>query len=341
MTETHDELDLIAGLRDDAPAGAPMTVRARVLRHVMQPRRRRRTPLLVAAAASLAIAATATWALGPGAGPSAAAVLGHAAEVVAAAPTPPPPTSHQWVRSGNAFGPNSSGTINYVWTRFDGALTAMGPLAGPVHVQKSSTPTGQGGSPMDWYRLLSGLPEQPDAVLRTLSRNPLYTSRGRTQADRDFDEVTQALGKQTAISPINRARLYTALGAIPGVGVNEHAAPDGLGRRILSITYTGQLQSARRADHWEVLLDPKTYAWNGLRGTAGEDFTPQGGQPISKGTVWYEDDRIPNQIVNQPPPSTSESIKQGSDCEKSQVCRDFVESSKNPARKAGSDPSGS
>ena len=87
--------------------------------------------------------------------------------------------------------------------------------------------------------------------------------------------------------PADRARLYLALATIPGVGVDEDAPADLVGRPALSITYTGDTSLGRAGDRWELLLDPETYDVLGLRGTAGSDID-LGDWVFHSGEIWYE-----------------------------------------------------
>src|SRR6478736_2216623 len=184
--------------------------------------------------------------LGPGAPPSAAAVLDEAADHVLAAPTPAAPEPDQWIHgraidrdpvTGRAGQP-----VDY-WQRVDGREFAQRRPGGRINVmQVESNPL---GTPLDWYRLAAALPTAPEAVLDALELDPLYTSHGRTRADRDFDEVTTALTSAAALPAASVASLYRALATIPGVGVDQDAPTDLAGRDVLSITYDGQSSLGR------------------------------------------------------------------------------------------------
>ena len=287
-----DDLTLLREFRAEAPASPPADLWPRAVRAAGKPHapiRRHRRLVLVGAAATVA-AVIGALVVAPGSTPSsAAAVLDRAALAVADAPAPPDPGPQQWVFQSTVHLDAATGKpgthISYGWSRMDGELAANRMPDGHLLVQGiESWPL---GTPAQWYDVAAALPEQPADVIQYLRDDPLYESRGASQADRDFDEVTQALTAETFIPPASRARLYLALATIPGVGVDENAAPDLAGRPVLSITYTGDLSLGRAGDRWELLLDPSSYDVLGLRGTAGSDID-LGVTVIHPGTVWYE-----------------------------------------------------
>jgi hypothetical protein len=293
-----DEMTLLREFRDSAPAAAPPHVRELALREpAHRPRPLRYAAVGLAAAGVLA----AGFVVAPSStGPSAAAVLDRAALALAAEPTPPEPAPHDWLYDKAVYMEPSTGQAGTHpgegWSRFDGGLFADRRPDGEVNVQGIEySPL---GSPQQWWDMLAGLPEQPADVLAYLRQNALYTSRGATQADRDFDEVTQALTAQTFVPPADRARLYLALATIPGVGVEEDAPADLVGRQVLSITFTGDTSLGRDGDRWELLLDPATYDVLGLRGTAGSDID-LGDRVFHPGEVWYEMAILDHRIVDR------------------------------------------
>jgi hypothetical protein len=290
-----DEMTLLREFRDSAPAAAPDDVRDRAL----GVRRTAGRPLLrLAVAAALAVTGggVAVVALDPGA-PSAATVLGHAAQALLEADPGPTPRPHQWVYTLSSTVTRGAGEpdpgptpIKWPnWTRMDGnGYAEISPLNHKLDVQRCDC-TWPHGDPEQWYAVAVALPEDPAAVLQTLRDDPLYVSDGGSRADRDFDEVTSMLTMETYLPPASIARLYQALAIIPGVGIDDHAAPDLAGRPVLSVTYSGDLSLGRKGDLWELLLDPDTFEVMGLRGTAGEDWqTDPPVATIAEGTVWYE-----------------------------------------------------
>jgi len=290
-----DDLTMLREFRAEAPASAPEDLWRLAVRDAGSPTRESRTVarrgrwVVVGAAATVA-AVAAALVLVPGSTPtSAAAVLDRAALALADAPAPPDPGPHQWIYQRTVHLDAATGKpgthFGYGWWRMDGELAADRMPDGDVHVQSlESWPV---GTPQQWYAVVTALPQHPADVIEYLRDDPLYESDGASQADRDFDEVTQALTAQTLVPPASRARLYLALATIPGVGVDEHAAPDLVGRPVLSITYTGDLSLGRAGDRWELLLDPSSYDVLGLRGTAGSDID-LGDVVVHSGTVWFE-----------------------------------------------------
>jgi hypothetical protein len=293
-----DELTLLRDFRDSAPAAVPERVRERALGAPI----RRTRPLryaVVGLAATAALAAALVVAPAS-TGPSAAAVLDRAALALAGQPAPPPPAAHDWIYDRALVMDPVTGAAGTHpgegWSRFDGALSAGRRPDGTVLVQGiESWPL---GTPRQWWDMLAGLPEQPADVLTYLRDDPLYTSRGASQADRDFDEVTQALTAQTFVPPADRARLYLALATIPGVGIDEHAPADLVGRPVLSVTFTGDTTLGRAGDRWELLLDPSTYDVLGLRGTAGSEVD-LGDRVFHAGEVWYEMAILDHRVVDR------------------------------------------
>ena len=283
-----DEMTLLREFRDSAPAAAPAHVRPRALG---TPGRRTRPLRYVAVGLAAAAVLAVGFVVAPSStGPSAAAVLDRAALALADVPAPPAPTSDQWVYERALFRDPYTGQAGThpgeSWSRFDGEQVADRRPDGTVHPQGVEySPL---GTPQQWYDVLVALPEQPDDVLAYLRQDPLYTSDGATQADRDFDEVAHALTADTFVPPADRARLYLALATIPGVGVGEDPPADLVGRPVLSITFTGDTSLGRTGDRWELLLDPTTYDVLGLRGTAGSDIDLGNGTIVTAGHVWYE-----------------------------------------------------
>jgi hypothetical protein len=290
-----DEMTLLREFRDSAPAATPTEVRERAL-GVPRPTRRPFLRLAVAAALAVTGGGVAVTALDPGA-PSAATVLGHAAQALLEADPGPTPRPDQWVYTLSSNVQRFAGDpdpgrepIKWpYWTRMDGdGYAEISPETHQLNVQECEC-TWPHGDPEQWYAVAVALPEDPAAVLQTLRDDPLYVSDGTSQADRDFDEVTSMLTMQTYLPPASIARLYQALAIIPGVGIDDQAAPDLAGRPVLSVTYSGDLSLGRKGDHWELLLDPDSFEVTGLRGTAGEDWAVEKGtERVEKGTVWYE-----------------------------------------------------
>ena len=288
-----DEMTLLREFRSDAPAAAPAAVREQALG---RPSTRRRPALRLAVAAALAVTGggVAATVLTPSS-PSAATVLGHAAQYLLEADPGPTPTPHQWVYT------LSSTVVDYgdqahdeptpwaSWVRMDGdGYAEIDPETNRLHVQTGdfAAPI---GTPEQWSAVGRSLPEDPQGVLQALRDDPLFTSDAPTQPDRDFDEVSSMLLTQGWLAPSTVARLYQALATIPGVGIDDDAPADLAGRPVLSVTFDGDISIGRRGDRWELLLDPQSFQVLGLRGTAGQDYhDDKTGLDTPEGTVWYQ-----------------------------------------------------
>ncbi|GAW50844.1 MULTISPECIES: CU044_5270 family protein [unclassified Nocardioides] len=300
-----DEMTLLREFRSDAPDTAPPpAVRQRLLTETL-PRSPRRPWHLAAGAAVAAAAVTVALvvtAVGPGASPSAAEVLGLAARTVAATPVERP-ADDQWVYQSYQFaGPQGEApsVLGEAWTRFDGTEFAdHASDSTRVDVQPlvdDETPT-----PAEWWDFLTTLPADPEALLARLRTDGPVDGEGATQAARDFDAVTASLTNAPVLPPQAHARLFRALATIPGVEIDEDAAPDLAGRDVLAVVFTGETQdgSAVRNRH-ELLLDPSTYAYRGDRVTALEDGTLAGGSPVSEGERWYDGVLVDTAVVDRP-----------------------------------------
>lgn len=154
-------------------------------------------------------------------------------------------------------------------------------------------------SPQQWCEDLAALPADPGALLAALRADPMIEEKGATQADRDFDGVTDALGAMTVVPPDVTAHLYQALATIPGVGIDSGGPPDVLGRPVLSVTYSGQAPWGVPGNQVEILLDPTTYAYVGIRETTPRAFSSGPGYVIPAGTTWMNS-AVTSAVVDQP-----------------------------------------
>ncbi|WP_426247035.1 CU044_5270 family protein [Nocardioides sp. LHG3406-4] len=303
-----DELTLVRELRADAPAAAPSGARD-VLLAELRPPRRSRARWLVSAAAVLALGAGGLVALqtGPGASPSAAAVLQRAAAVVAD-DVVERPRDDQWVfetmYGGATVGEPFEMIPGEAWTRFDGTQFAGGPSDRPGKllvqdlVDDPEIPT-----PEEWYDGAAALPAEPAALLAALRDGDLADAKGPTEAARDFDAVVETLG-QPLLPAQARANLFRALATIHGVGIDEDARPDLLDRPVLSVTFDGVPDVTGIESRREMLLDPHTYAYVGTRVTALEaGHIGAAGDPgfdLTPGETWYESTVLPAAVVDRP-----------------------------------------
>jgi hypothetical protein len=300
-----DEMTLVRDFRADAPVGAPTAARAALL-EAIEPGRRARGRWAIAATAAMAIVATALVVqTGPAASPSAATVLGRAAAVAAGDPVPRP-RDDQWVLQTMYGGATTGEPFEMVpgegWTRFDGTQFAAAPSDHPedLHVQ-ALVDDPRIPSPAEWYDAAARLPHEPAALLSALRDSGLVHSDGGSKAVRDYTAVVEAIG-QPVLPARARGDLFRALAAIPGVAIDDDAEPDLLGDRVLAVTLDRAPDASGLLSRRELLLDPDSYAYRGVRVTALEDGRVGGakGSEVSSGETWYEDTVTDAVIVDRP-----------------------------------------
>jgi len=124
--------------------------------------------------------------------------------------------------------------------------------------------TGETGTIPVSYAGLSSLPRSPGALLRYLAHlNLPHRSLWGPPAEREFDFIEDMLTSYV-MPPQRTAELYRALGAIPGVTVDEHAA-DLAGRHGLGFISTAMADKSTS----EIIVNPRTYQLMGQ-----SDFGP-------------------------------------------------------------------
>ncbi len=304
-----DELTLVREFRADAPAPlAPVGAR-RALDAEIRPRRHRGR-WLASAAAVLVLAGGGLVALqtGPGASPSAAAVLNRAAAAVAD-DVMPRPRDDQWLLVTTYGGATTGEPFEMIpgeaWVRFDGTQMAFSSSdkPGDLLVQDLRSDDPDIPTPAEWYDGAAALPSDPPALLAALRDGDLANAEGPTEAARNFDAVVETLS-QPALPARARADLYRALGTIPGVGLDDDPAPDLLDRPVLSVTFDGVPDVTGIESRRELLLDPQTYDFVGSRVTALEEgrIGEAGdlGFDVSPGQTWYHDTGLVPAVVDEP-----------------------------------------
>jgi hypothetical protein len=182
------------------------------------------------------------------------------------------------------------------WYRFDGKKYAEPESSyGPPNEFSVGTvsPDALAGNftPQEAWDAAAALPAEPDALLGALRDSELADPEGATEAARDYDAVLEVLRHQP-LPPQAHANLFRALATIPGVGIDEDAEPDLLGRPVLSVTFAGETEHRSIRSRWEVLLDPDTLAYVGERATALEpgESEDDDGEPVDVevGDLWWE-----------------------------------------------------
>ncbi|GAA4728862.1 hypothetical protein GCM10023350_10050 [Nocardioides endophyticus] len=302
-----DDLTLVREFRADAPAGAPAAAREALL-DAMETRRRARGRWPAAAAAVAAVAVTALVVqTGPAASPSAAVVLGRAAAAAASDPVPRP-RDDQWVLQTMYGGATDGGPFEMIpgegWMRFDGTQFAAAPSDHPerLHVQEVQVDP-EIPSPAAWYDAAAQLPHEPAALLAALRDGGLADADGGSEAVRNYAAVVEALG-QPVLPAQARADLFRALATIPGVAIDDGAEPDLLGDPVLAVTLDRAPDASGLLSRRELLLDPDTYTYRGVRVTALEDGRLGGagakGFDVTAGETWYEDAVEDAVVVDRP-----------------------------------------
>lgn len=302
---TPDRADLVGG-RDrllTATTAVGATPRIRLMR---------RAVVSVAVAAVAAAAVTAAQVTGDTSGGGAepqlgtvAAVLEKAADTIEDSPRGEP-RPHQWLYSKTVFGKIRSEQAKTQdsegWIRYDGAKVASRRPGESKLSVRGARKDADERTPQEWYAFLGSLPQDPDALLRTLRAKSIIGTRGKTQAERDFTEIRLLLNNSTAMPADVHAALYRTLAKIPGVGVTDGLVKDALGREAIAVTFTdpGVGAMGGRMRH-ELLLDPKTYEQLGTRWVAAESFSSErtGNIKVQKGEALSNDASI-SKIVDKP-----------------------------------------
>ncbi|MEU3784362.1 hypothetical protein [Streptomyces sp900129855] len=329
-----DEMTPVRGLRADAPVPdhARLTpARQRLLAEIAGPRRDRsgwRLKTLGAVAAVVAVASLSTVTL----------------RADHSAPAKPAPRPNQWVyqhvrvdgwqcayaKSGGEYSeigvldlyPGHGRACNATpttsrssdrWVRYDGDVFA-GPGSGGQGTDDVRTAAALGPparrmlAPQDMDALVATLPDDPDAALRTILKKSVpsrSTSAGRlTQAQRDFDEILEVLSGSTDLPPDKARTIYRIIMSLDEV-TKPVKVTDGADRTVLVIGVDGNFRDySYQRNGIQVLLDPETYAYRGVRWVAGLDYyvggKSSGGPFVAKGTVIATDTRVSTEIVDGP-----------------------------------------
>ncbi|MFD7873925.1 hypothetical protein ACFV5G_07320 [Streptomyces sp. NPDC059766] len=321
-----EELAAVRRLRTDAPVPdhARLTpARQRLLDEIARPRRRYGGWQLRALGAVAAVVAAALL--------STLTLRGeHTAPVEPAAPIGP----HQWVYvkyqytecKSDVIGPGCSEVAELYmdpggdpcttnparshngeeWNRYDGRWQAFARSNGAA-VDVRDRPTGVLLSPKADDALVADLPDDPDAALRLiLKQSPLdravYKKR-QTQAQRDFDHVVDVLCGATTV-PADKARtIHRVLTGLAGA-TEPVSTTDGAGRKVLAFGVDGNFRDyAWERNSRQVLLDPETFAFRGVRWVAGLDYyagSKAAGVPfVPKGAVVGMATRLRTVVVDK------------------------------------------
>ncbi|MEU5280499.1 hypothetical protein [Streptomyces asoensis] len=162
-------------------------------------------------------------------------------------------------------------------------------------------------APRETDALLAGLPDDPEAALKWIRRKSVPTRTTTawrlTQAQRDFDEVMEVLTGASAV-PAGKARtLYRIITGLKGA-TEPVRVTDGAGRRVLAIGVDGTFRDySWERNSMQVLLDPETFAYRGVRWVAAGSYyvngKASGGPLVRKGTVVGMATRVATVVVDQ------------------------------------------
>jgi hypothetical protein len=247
-----------------------------------------------AVAAAIALIAAQATAVGGASAAGALTVRELAYRTAAAAERQPQVRPSQWVYWKETRS-RAASSVFQVWTTADSAKAAFVAhgkvqaitLTGRGHVQYVGQPEGSSlsgtGTSISGetatlpvaYSGLGSLPRSPRALLRYLADLPLPHRSGWGPAPAREFEIIEDLVTTYVMPPRLTAALYQALGAIPGVTVNGHAA-DVAGRHgvgFISPALPG-------AGNEELIFDPRSYDLMGNDLLLGPGQQPLNGTAI-------------------------------------------------------------
>ncbi|MFE0456840.1 hypothetical protein ACFW2D_37275 [Streptomyces sp. NPDC058914] len=198
------------------------------------------------------------------------------------------------------------------WVRYDGRYQAL-PKHGaddPHDVgmrEGPGVPAGTMLPPRETDALVAALPDTPEAALKLILKRSIPTRASHahllTQAQRDFKEVVEVLSGASYV-PADKARtLYRIITSLEGA-TKPAKTTDGAGRTVLAIGIDGNFRDyAWERNSMQVLLDPETYAYRGVRSVAALDYyvggKPSTGPFVAKGTVIGTATRLATVVVDK------------------------------------------
>ncbi|WP_327326061.1 hypothetical protein OG735_28920 [Streptomyces sp. NBC_01210] len=327
-----DEMTAVRQLRADAPVPdhARLTpARQRLLDEIAKPRRGRGGWKFAAVGAAAAVTAAALLTTLPL----------RQQDNTSAVPTPRPGQwVHQQVRwdtwqcgsGASTIGYSEAGYFNLgpssqpcvakpakplyqdKWVRYDG-----GALATPDESSKDPNDVDvwndryQGGwemlSPRLSDALVADLPDDPPAALRMIRQRSIpsrsVSAPRMTQAQRDFTEIVEILSGSPVVAPDKVGTIYRIITGLDGV-TKPAEVTDGAGRTAVAIGIEGNFRDyATERNSIQVLLDPRTHAYRGVRYVAGVGYyvggKASGGPFVAKGTVIATATRVSTDIVDK------------------------------------------
>ncbi|MDX2547820.1 hypothetical protein ACOT81_42350 [Streptomyces sp. WI04-05B] len=161
--------------------------------------------------------------------------------------------------------------------------------------------------PEDSDDLVARLPADAAAALRLIRGHSVPTrfagTLRLTQVQRDFADVVGVLATAPDLPPAKARTLHDVIMSLAGVTVPVRVT-DGVGRAVLAIGVDGDFRDySDQRNSMQVLLDPKTFAYRGVRYVAGLDYhvggKSSGGPFVAKGTVLATATRVSTALVEK------------------------------------------
>lgn len=195
------------------------------------------------------------------------------------------------------------------WTRYDGATESPEPDSSGAPVHTAPAPySGDLLPPQQSDALAADLPEDLDAALAMIRKRSIPTrvtsAWRKTQAQRDFFEILEVLSRSPRLEPDKAKILYRLITRLDGA-ITPVKVRDGAGRPVLAVGVRGNYRDySYERNAVDVLLDPDTYAYRGIRHVAGLGYygggKASGGPFVAKGTVVATMTRVSTVIADRP-----------------------------------------
>ncbi|MCK8676118.1 hypothetical protein [Streptomyces lichenis] len=197
------------------------------------------------------------------------------------------------------------------WVRYDGGALAMpaGPSGRPGDVDVWEGRY-QGGwqmlSPDASDRLVADLPADRAAALRMIRARSVpdqLVGAGRsTAAQRDFSKIVELMAGASDIADGKAVLLRDLVAGLAGATAPVRVT-DGAGRPALALGVDGYARDySDERNALQVLLDPDTFAYRGVRYVAGVDYRVGGGSSggpfVREGTVVATATRLRTEVVD-------------------------------------------
>ncbi|MCI4044541.1 MULTISPECIES: CU044_5270 family protein [unclassified Streptomyces] len=193
--------------------------------------------------------------------------LNRAADFLEEQKVPPEPRAGQWIYTVDMFRKPKLATVENIAEPDSSPAPSWTPYADP---EMEKDPADDAWSARETYRAAESLPDDPAALLAEVrALYPAFdTDRGREEnaTARTFRGLSTLI-ESFPLSPAARARIYRALGTVPGVRVTDHLVRDAAGRKAIAVTFEEPGSHERQ----ELLLSPSDYSYAGTRHVVTED----------------------------------------------------------------------